>query len=187
MSHTVFSRLAWGSGLKACGWLNNENGLRGNEELRHSIRTVVSLFSPLVRSGTTEILLMWPLPDRKGVRFSLDRFVLCSVIISLDTVSKGLKPNGSGGLIWDFALIEEHLLVFLINKLPASSLWLTLKCYPTSSISGDISISVFVKMMLISSITAALIFQRRTAFCTHTCLPDMPISPWQFHILPSDR
>lgn len=45
-------------GLQACGWLNNESGLRGNEELRHSIRTVVSLFSPLVRSGTTEMLLM---------------------------------------------------------------------------------------------------------------------------------
>lgn len=74
------------------------------------------------------------------------------------------------------SLIEEHLVAFLINKLPACSLWLTLKRYPTSSLFGESSISILVKMMLISSITATLIFQRRTAFCTRTCLPDMPIS-----------
>lgn len=41
-------------GLKPCGWLNNENGLRGNEELCLSIITVMCLFSPLVRPGTTD-------------------------------------------------------------------------------------------------------------------------------------
>lgn len=75
MSHNVFSDLREGGGLMAGGWLNNENGLRGNEELRLSITTVVSLFSPLVRSGTTEMLLMWPLPGilnsskKKGAMF----------------------------------------------------------------------------------------------------------------------
>lgn len=37
MSDNVFFRLALGRGLKAGGWLNNENGLRGNEELRLSV------------------------------------------------------------------------------------------------------------------------------------------------------
>lgn len=44
MSHNVFSDLREGGGeLTAAGWLNNENGLRGNEELRLSITTVVSV------------------------------------------------------------------------------------------------------------------------------------------------
>lgn len=40
LSHNVFFWLMQWRGLKAGAWLNNENGLRGNEELRLSIREV---------------------------------------------------------------------------------------------------------------------------------------------------
>lgn len=68
--------------------------------------------------------------------------------------------------------------VFRLNSFPANSPWLT---YPTSSLFGAISISVFVKMMLILSITAALIFQSGAAFCTCTSVSLMcPILPDSF-------
>lgn len=68
--------------------------------------------------------------------------------------------------------------VFRLNSFPANSPWLT---YPTSSLFGAISIFVFVKMMLILSITAALIFQSGAAFCTCTSVSLMcPILPDSF-------
>lgn len=73
---------------------------------------------------------------------------------------------GSGGFIYDGVLIEEHLLSFLkqiacLFQLRSDSLSVT-----QPLLAGEISVFVFVKMTLVSSITATLIFQRRdVSFC----------------------
>lgn len=41
-------------GLEACGRLNNESDLAGNEELRLCAPALESLFSPLVGSGAAD-------------------------------------------------------------------------------------------------------------------------------------
>lgn len=101
----------------------------------------------------------------------------CQLLFLMGTLSKGWgSPHGSGSLIWYCSSIEEDLLCFSSKQFHCQ---LSLNhTYTTSSPFGAISIYVFVKVMLILSITAALIFQSRAAFCTCTRVSLMcPILP----------